>query len=572
MFQPLPTASMSVGQLFADSRRFIIPFYQRPYSWTVEEASQLLEDVANAAGIDDGQVLESDYFLGAILLLNIPAPPVGENVPASHDFEIVDGQQRLVTLVILACALRDLEASPGTELARRLDALARPQADPGASRIVLLGDDWNFVNDYIVAPGGCLRPVAHTGTLDSAQRAIIDARNCLIRNLSEFTAAQRAALCNYICDSCHFVVVTTTDIDRAHRIFMVLNDRGRPLQKKDILKAEILRSVEPEYRDQAFALWRDVEARLGDQMEAFLSHLRSAAGYHRLQVIAGVRRIVRESGSARGFLLDVFRPLADAYAMILSARDAEADIPAELRRVLVGLTRLSGSEWVPAALRVLGRDLRPAQASEYLEEIERAAFLMRLVCLGSGKRQTRFAKITSLLSQPDLPALESLYEPTREEQRSISFNLRDLHARNVQACKGLLLRLNDELQPEALFASPTDYTIEHVLPQRPKASSLWRQWFSDTEERMALTASFGNLVLVSHEHNDGAGNDEYHRKKQVYAKPTSRQLQLAITSEFLSSEEWRPEHIREREAALFALLNKIWRLELEPASIDEAVA
>lgn len=569
---------MSVGQLFADPLRFVVPIYQRPYSWTVEEAGQLLDDVANAAGVDDGHVLESDYFLGAILLLNMTdrpiGEPVGEKAQASHDFEIVDGQQRLVTLLILACVLRDLEASNDTELARRLDALARPRANVvgGSSRIVLSGDDWSFVNDYVVAPGACKRAVPETESLDGGQRAIIEARDRLLKNLAQFSAEQRAALSDYICDSCHFVVVTTTDIDRAHRIFMVLNDRGRPLQKKDILKAEILRSVEPQYRDEALAIWRDAEARLGDQMETFLSHLRSVAGYHRQQVIAGVRRVVREAGSARGFMLEVFRPLAQAYAMILSATDAEADIPAELRRVLVGLSRINGSEWVPAALRVLSRDLRPAQAREYLAEIERAAFLMRLVCLGSGKRQTRFAKITNMLSQPELPAPESLYEPTREEQRLMSFNLRDLHSRNVQACKGLLLRLNDEIQPEALYASPSDYTVEHVLPQRPKASSLWRQWFADSEERIELTGCFGNLILVSQDGNDGARNFEFDRKKEVYASSTSRQLQLAITNEFLASEEWRPEHIRVREAALITLLNKIWRLELETASVDESVA
>lgn len=123
---------------------------------------------------------------------------------------------------------------------------------------------------------------------------------------------------------------------------------------------------------------------------------------------------------------------------------------------------------------------------------------MRLVCLGSSKRQTRFARRAAALSAETPPAPSELYEPSREEVPTISYNLRDLHARNVQACKALLLRLNDEFQCDALNADPVDYTVEHVLPQRPKSTSLWREWFPDSEQCIALTSSLGNLMLVSH--------------------------------------------------------------------------
>ncbi len=566
MFQPLPTASMSVGQLFADPHRFIVPMYQRPYSWTVEEAGQLLEDVANAAGVDEGQVLEPDYFLGAILLLDVNAGPA-ENKKldkTAHEFEIVDGLQRLVTLMILACALRDLELSPDSKLARRLDTLARLQetVTPDSTRIGLPDDDWYVAFEYVAAPGACLRKAPDASDLGPGQVAVIKARDRLMQDLTRLNPEQRSALSNYICNSCHFVVVITTDIDRAHCIFMILNDRGRPLQKKDILKAQILRAVEPVHRDEAIAIWREAEARLGDHMETFLSHLRAAHGYHRMQVISGVRRVVKDAGSPHAFVQDVFQPLAKAYSTILSATNPRADVPAELRRVLVGLSRINGAEWVPSAMRILGRQLPLARAREYLEEIERAAFLMRLVCLGSGRRTTRFAKIASLLSAKDLPKPTELYELTREEFRAIAYNLRDLHSRNVQACKGILLRINDEMQPEAIFANPSDYTIEHVLPQRPKATSQWRIWYPDSEERAALTASMGNLVLISHKTNGLIRNEEYDRKKEINFTTEAAGLQLGVTTEAFGNESWQPEQIRTREATLISILNKLWRLEL----------
>ena len=105
MFSGLTTLSRTVAALFAPPFLFSVPSYQRSYSWTLREAAQLLEDVATAAGIDGGEA-EPDYFLGAILLLANEA----ENPPGSASclYDIIDGQQRLAILTILACVLREM--------------------------------------------------------------------------------------------------------------------------------------------------------------------------------------------------------------------------------------------------------------------------------------------------------------------------------------------------------------------------------------------------------------------------------------------------------------------------------
>ena len=88
MLQPLPTASMSIGKLFRETHQLSVPIYQRPFSWSVDEAARLLVDVAYAAGIDEGQPVEPDYFLGAILLLDSSVS--GGPGRLTRDFEIAD--------------------------------------------------------------------------------------------------------------------------------------------------------------------------------------------------------------------------------------------------------------------------------------------------------------------------------------------------------------------------------------------------------------------------------------------------------------------------------------------------
>ena len=571
MYTRLPTASMSIGELFAGEAVFSVPIYQRPYSWNVEQAGQLLEDVAFAAGIEEGDPADDDYFLGAILLLDeeVAQPPDTDRQKGASALEIVDGQQRLVTLTVLAAVLRDMESSPESSISQRLAALVTLAAEGRPRwRLMLSGQDQSFFSDYIQMAAAAFKAPDNAESLTTGQTALIEARDHLRQELEKLSAEQRTVLAEFLCDRCHVVVIRTSDIDRAHRIFMVLNDRGRPLQKKDILKAEILKALPVSDRESALGVWSEAEARLGDEMENFFSQLRTAYGFARMPVIAGVRRLVNEAGGAKPFIDSIFAVLAQAYAVILSAKEPASSLTPELRRLLVSLLRLNGREWLPAAMHVMAKVRDPEQAATYLHEIERAAYLMRLNCLGSGKRQTRFARITAAVAARDLPDPATLYEPTREEVRTMAYNLRDLHTRSAPTCRALLMRLNDAVDSNAFEPDLSDYSIEHVLPQRPKAASQWREWFPDGEARLALTGSIGNLMLVDKALNDRARNEDFARKKEVYHSRGPESENLRIAQEVLVRDEWRSDEILAREARLIALINELWRLDLETSALE----
>ncbi|MGL4440044.1 MAG: DUF262 domain-containing protein [Bosea sp. (in: a-proteobacteria)] len=85
--------------IFCDKYLFRIPSYQRPYAWTTEQTSELLDDVSTACGETGDVVNASPYFLGSIVLIKDPQRP---------EADVVDGQQRLTTLTIMLSVLRDL--------------------------------------------------------------------------------------------------------------------------------------------------------------------------------------------------------------------------------------------------------------------------------------------------------------------------------------------------------------------------------------------------------------------------------------------------------------------------------
>lgn len=108
---------------------------------------------------------------------------------------------------------------------------------------------------------------------------------------------------------------------------------------------------------------------------------------------------------------------------------------------------------------------------------------------------------------------------------------------------------------------PSDYSVEHVLPQRPSATGEWRRWFPDGEEREACTESLGNLVVVTQRQNERARNQEFQRKRDSYRGAVDDPPVLPITREVVDAAAWRPADIRAREARLLDLVSATWGVE-----------
>lgn len=563
----LPVASLSLAELLADPHRLTVPAYQRPYSWTRREADQLLEDVLAASGVEQGADAEPDYFLGTVLLLDADragfAPATGNDV---RRFEIIDGQQRLVTLTILAAVLRDLFAEHDPTLAVAMDRLVATPA-PGAGgatglRITLRGVDGAFLVEFVQQPDACRRMPPHD-ELTIGQERMLAAREGFLARIADLGVDEARNLADFLRERCHVVVALSQDIDHAHRTFTVLNERGRPLARNDILKAELLRAAAPERQDALVARWEATEANLGGDLEHFLSHVRTIHGETRSPILAGLRAIVADAGGAEPFVDRVLAPLAQAYRIAVAAAMHDGLLSAAATGRLVSLSRLSAGDWMPAAMLALAEfEDDPDSLERLLAEIERLAYLLRLLCQGSGRRLTRFAGvIAAIRSGEALAAGAGAFEITRDEARQIAHNLKDLHRRNPAHCKLVLLRLAEESSGVTMRLDPAALSVEHVLPQRPRAGSEWRRWIPDPAERERATNSLGNLVLIGARANERARNKELAGKREIYAELADSPLR-ALMREVLDAEEWDQATVAAREARLLALIERIWRVDL----------
>lgn len=558
--------TMPLGQLFANSYTIQAPPYQRAFAWTQQEASRLLEDLATALDAESEGGENDDYFLGTMLFIEVERSTsrlaAWPRARAPRMLEVVDGLQRLTTLTILFSIMRDLDEDDRERPNERvLAAIGTGQGANARQRLALREPDETFFHAHVRGQGTTGVVETAGKKLSPAEARILEVRGHLLEALMDYDAAQRRRLADFLFDRCHVVMVVTAGIDRAHRMFTVLNATGKPLARNDILKADLLGGVPAAAMERATAAWDEAEARLGEEFESLFSHIRTIYGRTSSHVISGIMGIAAKTGGAQAFIERTLLPAAAIFDDIRGSRHTGSPHSRAIATSLTYLGWLKAGDWVPPALLWwLEKGKDAAELAWFLGALDRLAYGLRIQGLGTNRRANRIgAVVHAIRNGEDLKKAASPLAFSREELRTIHHNLRNLHARSAPMAKLVLLRLNDQLAggPQALPIE--DLSVEHLLPRKPGINSPWRGWFPDPAERDQHTESLGNLVLVTKAQNDRAGNLDFLRKKEVLFNAERAPL-LLINDYVRRQAEWKAQQIREREAEILHQLDQLWNI------------
>lgn len=551
--------STSLADFFKAPRVVDLPEFQRGFAWTTKEVGQLLDDllVAFSQGGDDA------YFLGVILLLDHHAAAAPNAAAPSM---IVDGQQRLTTLTIMLCVLRDLCSARGVQPPEPIERMIVCRASDGEQprfRLALQGEAGRYLATHVQMSGATSKPPP-SGSLSAGSTRIFAARDLVASTLSDRDVDEIAAFARFVADGTYAAVLATPDADHAHRAFTIINTHGVPLERSDLIKAELISALPPEDREAACHGWTKVLEAAGDDLDTFFGAIRTIEGNPRVPVVSGVREIVARCGGPLPFVQTVLVPYAGILSDVRAARHAGSPQSRYIERSLRHLGWLGSSEWVAPVLLFWQRHGHDAAAlSSFLSALDRLLLALRILGLGADRRNTRLnAVLNWIRDSGDGDIDQGPLGLTREEQRSLLHHLRTPHKRSPMVCRQILLRLNDFLADDASApAAPDELTVEHLLPQNPSRDSEWFAWFSKPDEREACIHSLGNLVLVPRELNNRARNLDLRRKLALFNGQESDAVP-AITRQLGALEEWRPHQVREREAALIDLLAANWRLRM----------
>ncbi len=204
-----------------------IPIYQRPYQWTEENCEKLLDDLFSSYEC----YKESDYFCGSLVLIAI-----SEDSKAKT-YDVVDGQQRLSTFILLAKVLATLYSERLTEESKDYLQESLNGRYGKKDRLNFNAIGFNSKKDFQYALTSFNDAPISNNKNNYLKNAI-----CLKNYLEKKEIEDINDFIEWLYFKVVFITITCPDADKALRIFNVLNARGLALNATDIFKGELLKN------------------------------------------------------------------------------------------------------------------------------------------------------------------------------------------------------------------------------------------------------------------------------------------------------------------------------------------
>lgn len=514
---------------------FRIPEYQRPYVWTKDEVTELLDDLTFASKDKPYQ----EYFLGSLVYQSRKA--VEEKGEKFDENDLLDGQQRMTTLFLLFACIRDLS---GNENAKRSCHKAIFQEGnefsnvPERTRIVfaIRQSVQDFVDEFVKAEGGTNR----TGELESLQE---HSKDTSIKNMAAAVLVIREffqtpekeispeALLKFLLNRVLLIYVATQSFDDAFRLFTILNARGVPLRNSDILKSLNLGPLKPDEKTKYAKLWEDAESALGDDFDRFLNYLRTILVKEkaRLSLLqefedkiydpkekdksTGLKRLpLLEKGKATFKLVE--RYLKNYNVVLRGGNYSQTGGSFQFDNLVkVMLTGLPSTDWVPPLLLYFDR-FGHDRIFEFLTHLDNkfsADWIAQYTPTDRIEKMNSVIKVIEQVGAPDAVLSDAcLAIDAVSFMRAIEG---DIYGRRF--ARYLLLKLDYFYANHSSSMALDALSVEHILPQNPEDSSQWKRDFDDAQ-RANWTDKVGNLVLITRSKNASQGRLDYGAKKTKY--------------------------------------------------------
>jgi alkylated DNA nucleotide flippase Atl1 len=552
----------TLQELLEGSKQYQVPLYQRTYSWTKAQMQRLWDDVVKLAA-DRAEDAEATHFIGSLVLAPSPA-----NGPAGvSEFLVVDGQQRLTTLSILLCAIRDHRAAhEDPEHRDRLNEQYLINKWKGAQQRLKLLPTQADRASYIA----CLDSTPQAGGSDPVGTAyrffaaqLVDADD-----LDDPLDIERIE--NAVISGLSVVSVTAHKGDNVHRIFESLNNTGLKLTQGDLLRNYLFMRLPSRGEAVYQSLWLPLQNTLSSgelEMLFWLDLVQQDARIKQTDIYAAHQARLDRLRSEAQIEAEIarFGRLGTLLRKILHPED-EADV--DVRRRLKRLSAWGTTTVYPLLLHLLDRRDHQTATSEQIAGamLYVESFFVRRLLIGRATANINriLLSVVTEMSK-ELPVDEAVrtYLSTgrkyfandtavRSAVRSIPYYL---NGRPHQ--RSLVLQWLEESYGSKEPVTPDMLTIEHVLPQTPTVA--WQDALADelgpdeefVQAHEALVHTLGNLTLTGY--NAKLSNSPFDVKREQLVKSG-----ISMNQEIAAADRWGRASIHARADALAERIVGIW--------------
>ncbi|GAA8416448.1 DUF262 domain-containing protein [Helicobacter pylori] len=504
-----------------------IPDYQRPYQWTEKNCTKLLDDLFSSYEYYKG----SGYFCGSLVLIVINT----DSETNAETYDIVDGQQRLSTFILLAKVLatlydKDLKPTSRELLEKSLGDIDGEKRERLHFNTLGLNAKDDFV--YALEHFNDSQASKNKNNKNNYLKNAICLKNYLkekeIKDINDFI--------KWLYFKVVFIKTTCPNVSMALRIFSVLNARGLPLHAIDVFKVELLKKLANKKDQEEFvSRWSALHQKCSGNESKFPKRKENKREKNAtetlfswyltyLNPVTSVKsmeeRLADQFERLNKPPLEYFKGVEDfynAYCKVLEMQDWHAHL----------LSYLASDFWrIILCASLLHR--YSDQDIEALKELLVKFYYQNWVATREEpKKQTNCNIIKALKEKKSVESIASIvkeYLDYHKITQDFKKNLQDskLYEQHKKSSKNSWLRpililveysMSDDPRPKRIQMN--DFHVEHILPQQPGSSSQWVKDFSE-EERGLYTHSLANLTLLGGTKNAQASNLDFKEKKEIY--------------------------------------------------------
>jgi uncharacterized protein with ParB-like and HNH nuclease domain len=565
---------LSVLELLSSGQEkpFVIPEYQRPYSWGIDQITTLFDDLWSFSIEKFQEGTANDYFLGCV----VSYQENGEN-------QIIDGQQRITSLFLLLraiFAMLEKDESNSKEVQNFINKI-KPALWKVDERTDAEDRSQMLLRSEVVSDSenALLRNILMTGIADSVAKDNYSINYNKFIELYTHKAKDNALqIYNFILALLKYTIllpVIASDQETALTIFNTLNNRGMQLSDADIFKSQIYKKLDDEGKKDFISKWKDLETNASDVKESIQSLFYYHMFYLRAQkkdsktTTPGIRKYYQEKGTNR-LSASVIDDLAHNLKLwnVINQRQALDDEPwsqnMDIRKILDCLSSYPNEFWkYPVSIFFMQHSNNPDFERLFLKFLRKFCVMLLTKYLETPTISAVKGDILKLNVDivdnihPSFNAGFAANNPVNEfeekKEKQRTDNLLIIPHRKVERMMLKLLAYDNTNQNCLL---PGNWEIEHIFPQK------WdtKYYQLNPDDTKAKLEHLGNKLPLEKKLNISASNNYFDEKKKEY-----RDSSIAICKEMgdISQNDWRPEDIETRDELVAKQLKDVFQLWID---------
>lgn len=539
----MQAAETRLQALIEGTKQYVVPLFQRAYSWEKKEWEMLWNDLVELCEAESPRT----HFIGSMVTMPVPTGPEGVS-----KYLLIDGQQRITTIFILLALLRDRAKNKGQEeLAAEInDTLLINRFKKGADHYKLQPTQIDRKTFQNIIRGG----------VELAEDKFSGAYQFFDKQMRR-TDLDEQTLKQVISNNLSMVSIILGQDDDPYLVFESLNAKGRPLTQADLIRNYFFMKIQNDEQEDTYSrYWKPMQEALQDDLTEYIRHYLMKDGVIVKQ--GDIYRILKEriiEGNPLKHLQELAQ-FARYYQKILHPSLEENK---EVQRALSRIKQLEVTTTYPFLLNCYhDYTQKNLSANEFvvvlkvLENFIIRRFVCNIAVNGLNKifpllyGQIKSKETTSFVSGLKT-ALQTKSYPKDTEFRARLIDSK-LYGNGDRAIKTrLILEAIEESYENKERIDFDHITVEHIMPQ--KLTDSWKKSLGDDSETAheLLLHTLGNLTLTKY--NSELSNNTFAEKKAQL-----QESHLDINKYVTQQNTWTAEDIEDRAAILAEVALSIW--------------